>query len=59
MDKEKLLNKIDSFKDELIKMRRHIHAHPELSGQENLRRHQKNFLTMIPTYLSLRTAKNL
>ena len=31
----------------------------ELSGQENLPRHQKNFLTMIPTYLFLRTAKNL
>ena len=35
MDKEKLLKKIDSFKDELIFTRRHIHAHPELSGLEN------------------------
>ena len=30
-----LLKKIDSFTDELIKLRRHIHAHPELSGLEN------------------------
>ncbi len=35
MEKDKLLKKIDSFKDELINMRRHIHAHPELSGLEN------------------------
>ena len=25
----------DRFKDELINLRRHIHAHPELSGLEN------------------------
>ena len=31
----KLLKKIDSFNDELISIRRHIHAHPELSGLEN------------------------
>ena len=35
MERYKLLKKIDSFKDELINMRRHIHAHPELSGLEN------------------------
>ena len=35
MDRDKLLHKIDSFKDELINIRRHIHAHPELSGLEN------------------------
>ena len=35
MDRDKLLNKIDSFNDELINIRRHIHAHPELSGLEN------------------------
>ena len=35
MDRDKLLKKIDSFKDELIYLRRHIHAHPELSGLEN------------------------
>ena len=35
MERDKLLKKIDSFKDELITMRRHIHAHPELSGLEN------------------------
>ena len=35
MDTDKLLNKIDSFNDELINIRRYIHAHPELSGLEN------------------------
>jgi len=35
MDRDKLLKKIDSFKHELIDIRRHIHAHPELSGLEN------------------------
>ena len=35
MDKDKLLKKIDSFNEELISIRRHIHAHPELSGLEN------------------------
>ncbi|MDC3159354.1 amidohydrolase [Prochlorococcus sp. AH-716-G10] len=35
MERDKLLKKIDSFKKELINMRRHIHAHPELSGLEN------------------------
>ncbi|ABM73009.1 Zinc metallopeptidase M20/M25/M40 family [Prochlorococcus marinus str. MIT 9515] len=35
MDTHKLLKKIDSFNDELISIRRHIHAHPELSGLEN------------------------
>ncbi len=35
MDKEKFLKKIDSFDSELISIRRHIHAHPELSGLEN------------------------
>ena len=35
MNKEQLLKRIDSFNDELINMRRHIHAHPELSGLEN------------------------
>ena len=32
---DKLLKKIDSLNDELIDIRRHIHAHPELSGLEN------------------------
>ena len=35
MDRDKFLNKIDSFSDELINIRRRIHAHPELSGLEN------------------------
>ena len=35
MDKYELLKKIDSSNDELINIRRHIHAHPELSGLEN------------------------
>ena len=35
MNRDKLFKKIDSFNDELINMRRHIHAHPELSGLEN------------------------
>ncbi len=30
-----LFKKIDSFNNELIDLRRHIHAHPELSGLEN------------------------
>ena len=35
MDRDKLLKKIDSFNNELINIRRHIHSHPELSGLEN------------------------
>ena len=35
MNRDQLLKKIDSFNDELINLRRHIHAHPELSGLEN------------------------
>ncbi len=35
MNREQLFKKIDSFNDELINLRRHIHAHPELSGLEN------------------------
>ena len=35
MERDELLKKVDSFNDELINMRRHIHAHPELSGLEN------------------------
>ena len=35
MNRDKFLRKIDSFNDELISFRRHIHAHPELSGLEN------------------------
>ena len=35
MDTERFLKIIDSFNDELINIRRHIHAHPELSGLEN------------------------
>ena len=35
MNSDQLLKKIDSFNDELINLRRHIHAHPELSGLEN------------------------
>ena len=35
MDREKLFKKIDLFNEELINIRRHIHAHPELSGLEN------------------------
>ncbi len=35
MDKNQLLRRIDSLNDELINIRRHIHAHPELSGLEN------------------------
>ena len=34
MNKENFLKKIDSLNDELINLRRHIHAHPELSGLE-------------------------
>jgi len=33
--RDQCLKKIDSFNDELINLRRHIHAHPELSGLEN------------------------
>ena len=35
MDRDQLLKRIDSFNDELVNIRRHIHAHPELSGLEN------------------------
>ncbi len=35
MNRDRFLKKIDSFNDELIHLRRHIHAHPELSGLEN------------------------
>ncbi len=35
MDINQLSTKIDSFNDELINLRRHIHEHPELSGLEN------------------------
>ena len=35
MNSDQLLKKIDSFNDELINLRRHIHEHPELSGLEN------------------------
>ena len=35
MNRDQLHKKIDSFNDELINLRRHIHAHPELSGLEN------------------------
>ncbi len=35
MPRDQFLKKIDSFNDELINLRRHIHAHPELSGLEN------------------------
>ena len=35
MNNDHLLKKIDFFNDELINLRRHIHAHPELSGLEN------------------------
>ena len=35
MNNDQLLKKIDFFNDELINLRRHIHAHPELSGLEN------------------------
>ena len=35
MDRDILLKKIDSFNEELINIRRHIHSHPELSGLEN------------------------
>ena len=35
MNRDQFCEKIDSFNDELINLRRHIHAHPELSGLEN------------------------
>jgi len=35
MNSDQLLEKIDSLNDELIDLRRYIHAHPELSGLEN------------------------
>ena len=35
MNIDQLSRKIDSFNNELINIRRHIHAHPELSGLEN------------------------
>ena len=35
MDRERLFKKIDLFNEELINIRRHLHAHPELSGLEN------------------------
>ncbi len=35
MNRDQFCKKIDSLSDELINLRRHIHAHPELSGLEN------------------------
>ena len=35
MNRDQFDKKIDSLNDELINLRRHIHAHPELSGLEN------------------------
>jgi len=35
MNTDQVLKKIDSFNDELVNIRRYIHAHPELSGLEN------------------------
>jgi len=35
MNREQILKNIDSYHDEFIHLRRHIHAHPELSGFEN------------------------
>ena len=35
MNRDQFLKRIDSFNDELVNLRRHIHAHPELSGLEN------------------------
>ena len=35
MNRDQFLKRIDSFNDELINIRRYIHAHPELSGLEN------------------------
>ncbi len=35
MNRYQVFKKIDSFNDELINVRRHIHSHPELSGLEN------------------------
>ena len=35
MNRNQFCQKIDSFNDELINLRRHIHQHPELSGLEN------------------------
>ena len=35
MNRDQFYKKIDSFNGELINLRRHIHAHPELSGLEN------------------------
>jgi len=35
MNRDQFFKKIDSLNDELINLRRHIHAHPELSGLEN------------------------
>ncbi len=35
MNRDQFYEKIDSFNDELIHLRRHLHAHPELSGLEN------------------------
>ena len=35
MNRDQFFKKIDSFNNELINLRRHIHAHPELSGLEN------------------------
>ena len=35
MNRDQFHKKIDSFNKELINLRRHIHAHPELSGLEN------------------------
>ena len=34
MNSDQFFKKIDSFNDELINLRRHIHEHPELSGLE-------------------------
>ena len=39
-----IISKIDEFKDEIIKIRRHIHEYPDLSGEEKARR---DFLKLI------------
>ena len=60
MNIDQFFKKIDSFNDELIHLRRHIHAHPELSGFENqtailISGYLKNIGSVSYTHLTLPT----
>jgi len=52
-----ILSKIDEFKDEIIRIRRHIHEYPDLSGEEKATR---DFLKLIleNAYIKCKTFEN-